>query len=83
MATLIALLYVLFVAAALVLGVVVLLQEGKGGGFGDTLGSAGQQAFGVKASGVQRFTMWVALAFLGSAIAIHVLNGQLQAAPII
>lgn len=71
---LVVLLYLLFVAAAVVLTVVILLQEGKGGGFGDALGTAGQQAFGVKASGVQKFTMWVALAFLGSAIAIHILN---------
>lgn len=66
--------YLLFVASAVVLTVVILLQEGKGGGFGDALGSAGQQAFGVKASGVQRFTMWVAIVFLGSAIAIHLFN---------
>ena len=60
MSTLIVLLYILFVAAAIILTVVILLQEGKGGGFGDALGAAGQQAFGVKASGVQRFTTWVA-----------------------
>lgn len=81
METIIVLLYILFVAAAIVLTVVILLQEGKGGGFGDALGTAGQQAFGVKASGVQRFTMWVAIAFLGSAVAIHVLNNKRQAGP--
>lgn len=74
MNTLVVLLYLLFVAAAIVLTVVILLQEGKGGGFGDALGSAGQQAFGVKASGVQKFTMWIAIVFLGSAILIHLLN---------
>lgn len=81
MSTLIVLLYILFVAAAIILTVVILLQEGKGGGFGDALGAAGQQAFGVKASGVQRFTMWVALAFLGSAVLIHVLNNKRQSQP--
>ena len=75
---LITLLYILFVAAAIVLTVVILLQEGKGGGFGDALGTAGQQAFGVKASGVQKFTAYVAIAFLGSAVLIHVLNNKSQ-----
>ena len=74
MSTTIVLLYILFVAAAIILTVVILLQEGKGGGFGDALGAAGQQAFGVKASGVQKFTGWVAVAFLVTAIAIHLLN---------
>lgn len=68
------LLYILFVLAALVLITVILLQEGKGGGFGDALGVAGQQTFGVKASGIHRFTMIVALVFLGSAVVIHILN---------
>ncbi len=74
----ITLLYILFVAAAIILTVVILLQEGKGGGFGDALGTAGQQAFGVKASGVQRFTAYVAIAFLVSAVLIHILNGKRQ-----
>ncbi len=68
------LLYILFVLAAIVLVVVILLQEGKGGGFGDALGTAGQQAFGVKASGVQRFTAAAAVVLLTSAVFIHVLN---------
>lgn len=74
----ITLLYILFVAAAIILTVVILLQEGKGGGFGDALGTAGQQAFGVKASGVQRFTAYVAIAFLVSAVLIHILNNRRQ-----
>ena len=74
MNTLVVLLYLLFVAAAVVLTVVILLQEGKGGGFGDALGTAGQQAFGVKATGVQKFTMWLSIFFLGSAVLIHILN---------
>jgi preprotein translocase subunit SecG len=68
------LLYILFVLAAIVLVVVILLQEGKGGGFGDALGTAGQQAFGVKATGVQRFTAGAAIVLLTSAVAIHILN---------
>ena len=74
MSLLITLLYILFVLAALLLVVVILLQEGKGGGFGDALGVAGQQTFGVKASGIHRFTMVVAVVFLSSALLIHVLN---------
>ncbi len=78
MSLIITLLYILFVAAAIILTVVILLQEGKGGGFGDALGTAGQQAFGVKASGVQRFTAYMAIAFLASAVLIHVLNNRNQ-----
>jgi preprotein translocase subunit SecG len=73
MELLITLLYILFVLSALVLVVVVLLQEGKGGGLGDALGTAGQQTFGVKASGIQRFTAIVAIVFVLSAVAIHIL----------
>lgn len=68
------LLYIVFVLTAIVLVVVILLQEGKGGGFGDALGTAGQQAFGVKATGVQRFTAGAAVVLLLSAIGIHWLN---------
>ena len=70
---LITLLYIVFVLSALVLIIVVLLQEGKGGGLGDALGAAGQQTFGVKASGIQRFTAAVTVIFVLSAVAIHVL----------
>lgn len=76
MSTTVIALYLVFVVSAIFLTVVILLQEGKGGGFGDALGTAGQQAFGVKASGVQRFTMWLAIAFLGSAVLIHVLGSR-------
>lgn len=68
------LLYLLFVFSAIVLIVVILLQEGKGGGFSDALGTAGQQTFGVKASGIHKFTAVVAVIFLSSALLIHVLN---------
>ncbi len=68
------LLYIVFVLSALVLVTVILLQEGQGGGFGDALGVAGQQTFGVKASGIHKFTMIVAIIFGLSAVTIHVLN---------
>ncbi|HIG86639.1 MAG TPA: preprotein translocase subunit SecG [Planctomycetes bacterium] len=68
------LLYILFVLSAIILVVVILLQEGKGGGFSDALGAAGQQTFGVKAAGIHKFTMAMAILFFGSALGIHVLN---------
>ncbi|MAE46991.1 MAG: preprotein translocase subunit SecG [Planctomycetes bacterium] len=68
------LLYILFVLSAIILVVVILLQEGKGGGFSDALGAAGQQTFGVKAAGIHKFTMAVAILFFASALGIHILN---------
>ena len=68
------LLYIIFVFSSIVLVVVILLQEGKGGGFGDALGVAGQQTFGVKASGIHRFTASVAAVFFIAAVAITVIN---------
>ena len=67
-------LYIVFVLAAIVLVVVILLQEGKGGGLTDALGTSGQQTFGVGASGINKFTGWVGGIFLASALGIHVVN---------
>jgi preprotein translocase subunit SecG len=67
-------LYIVFVLAAIVLIVVILLQEGRGGGFGQALGEHGQQTFGVAAKGIHRFTMGVAAVFLVSAVALHYIN---------
>ena len=68
------LLYIIFVFCSIALVVVVLLQEGKGGGFGDALGVAGQQTFGVKASGIHRFTAGIAVVFFLCAVMITVFN---------
>ena len=73
---LLTILYILFVLSAIVLITVVLLQEGKGGGFGAALGSAGQQTFGVKAQGIHKFTGGVAVFFLMTALVITILNGR-------
>ena len=70
----ITLLYIVFVLSAIVLVVVILLQEGRGGGFGQALGEHGQQTFGVGAKGINRFTMCVAGVFLLSAVALHAIN---------
>jgi preprotein translocase subunit SecG len=67
-------LYIVFVLAAIVLVVVILLQEGKGGGLTDALGTSGQQTFGVGASGINKFTGWVGGIFLLTALGIHVAN---------
>jgi preprotein translocase subunit SecG len=74
MAILTTLLYILFVLSAFVLIVVILLQEGKGGGFGQMLGEGGQQTFGVGAKGINTFTGYTAGVFLVSALVLHSLN---------
>ena len=71
---LITFLYILFVLAAIVLVVVILLQEGKGGGLTDALGASGQQTFGVGASGINKFTGYTGAIFLASALLIHMFN---------
>jgi preprotein translocase subunit SecG len=78
MQLLITFLYILFVLAAIVLVVVILLQEGKGGGLTDALGTSGQATFGVGSSGINRFTGITAAVFLASAVTIHVLNRNLS-----
>jgi preprotein translocase subunit SecG len=73
---LLALLYLVFALSAILLIVVILLQEGKGGGLGDAFGGAGQQTFGVGAKGVTKFTAAVAVVFLASAIGITLLGRE-------
>ena len=75
--------YILFVLAAIVLVVVILLQEGRGGGLTDALGSSGQATFGVGTSGINRFTGATAAVFLGSALLIHVLNRQVAQSSVV
>ncbi|MCA8981592.1 MAG: preprotein translocase subunit SecG [Planctomycetes bacterium] len=72
----ITLLYIVFVLSAIVLVTIILLQEGQGGGFTDALGTAGKQAFGVKARGIQSFTGIVALIWIASGVGIHIMNRQ-------
>lgn len=68
------LLYIVFVLSAIVLVVVVLLQEGRGGGLTDALGTSGQATFGVGAAGINRFTFVMVGVFLLSGLAIHFVN---------
>lgn len=65
------LLYLLFFASALLLILVVLVQEGKGGGLGGALGGAGAETFGVRAGGVNRVTFILFGVFVLSALALH------------
>jgi preprotein translocase subunit SecG len=68
------LLYILFVLSAIVLVVVILLQEGKGGGLTGALGTEGQQTFGVGTKGINQFTGWTCAIFLACALGIHWAN---------
>jgi preprotein translocase subunit SecG len=65
-----AILWVLFVLACIVVSGVILLQEGKGGGLSEAFGGAGQQTFGVKAEGINKFTGWAAFVVVILAITI-------------
>lgn len=61
-------LWLVFVLSAIVLIAVVLLQEPKGGGLAEAFGGMGAQTFGVKATGITKFTAYVAVVFMLSAI---------------
>lgn len=63
-------LWLLFIGSAILLAVIILLQEAKGGGLAEAFGGMGAQTFGVKASGINRFTAYVAVVFLLSAVMI-------------
>ena len=62
--------WVLFFASAVLMTIVVLLQESKGGGLAEAFGGTGAETFGVKAGGISRFTFLLAAIFCGSAILI-------------
>ena len=59
---------VLFIISSFLVILVVLAQEGKGGGLAGAFGGAGSETFGVKAGTVNKFTAWLAAAFLGLAL---------------
>ena len=63
-------LWVVFVITSLLLIAIVLLQEGKGGGLGSAFGGAGGEAFGHGAGGINRFTSYLAGAFMLTALVI-------------
>jgi len=59
---------VVFFLSAILLMVLVLLQEGKGGGLASALGGQGAETFGVATGGVNKVTLWLAGIFLASAV---------------
>ena len=63
-----------FVVSALFLMLIILIQEGKGGGLAEAFGGQGAETFGVKATGVNRVTAILAITFMLSAIFINKLN---------
>ena len=65
------LLWVLFFGSAILLSVVILLQEGKGGGLAEAFGGVGAETFGVKSGGISRFTFSVAAVYMVAAILLH------------
>lgn len=65
------LLWFVFVASALILALIILIQEGKGGGLGEAFGGMAAETFGVKASGVNKFTAILAAIFVLSSILIN------------
>lgn len=58
----------LFFLSAILLMVIVLLQEGKGGGLASALGGQGAETFGVSSGGVNKVTLVLAAVFLASAL---------------
>jgi preprotein translocase subunit SecG len=58
----------LFVLCALLLVLVILIQEGKGGGIAGAFGGAAAETFGVKAGAVNRFTAILATIFMTLAL---------------
>ena len=63
-----ALVMTLFVITALLLMLVILVQEGKGGGIAGAFGGAVGETFGVKAGSINRFTAILATVFVGLAL---------------
>lgn len=62
--------WILFFLSAVLLTIVILLQEAKGGGLAEAFGGVGAETFGVKTGGINRFTFLLAAIFCGSAILI-------------
>ena len=73
--------FVAFVFVSLLLVLVVLLQEPKGGGLSGAFGGVGAETFGVQTGGVNRFTSTLAALFLGLAILYAAIREEAPAAP--
>ncbi len=62
--------WILFFTSAVLMTIIILLQESKGGGLAEAFGGVGAETFGVKSGGINRFTFLLAAIFCGSAILI-------------
>lgn len=71
MAVLEIILWLLFFASSILMSIVILLQEPKGGGLAEAFGGVGAETFGVKSGGINRFTFTLAFVFVMSAILLH------------
>lgn len=78
MGIVIGILWFLLCVVMLFLMLIILVQEGKGGGLGEAFGGAGAETFGVKATGVNRLTAVLGGAFLALAILINVVQQMRQ-----
>lgn len=70
------LLYTLFFLSSVFLVLIILLQEGKGGGIADAFGGAGAQTFGVRAGGVNKVTMILFAIFLLCAVLLNLFGND-------
>lgn len=63
--------WVLFFLSSVLMIVLILLQESKGGGLSEAFGGVGAETFGVKAGGINKFTFTLALVFCASALVVN------------
>lgn len=73
---------IVFVLSSIFLMLIILLQEGKGGGLSGAFGGVGTEAFGVKAGGINRFTAILAAIWLGSAILSSIIRPHTDMPPV-
>ncbi|MFN0207866.1 MAG: preprotein translocase subunit SecG [Planctomycetota bacterium] len=74
------LLYIVFIISCLLLIVVILIQEGKGGGLGDAFGGVGGETFGHRAGPINKFTSVLAAVMMVSLILLHTTKGEATSA---
>ena len=62
--------WILFFVSAVLMTILILLQESKGGGIAEAFGGMGAETFGVKSGGINKVTFTLAAIFCGSALLI-------------
>jgi preprotein translocase subunit SecG len=80
MGILVTLLYIVFIASCIVLILVILLQEGKGGGLSEAFGGVGGETFGHRAGGVNKVTSGLAAVMIVVLVLIHTLRTESKTA---